>query len=170
MRNFLADLSHLLQAADRMMGESGWEPKDSNCLDGLSYSVSTGAKWMPGVASRTYRNASDFPGIAIMIAIILMDDIEYKYELLEPVVAASVFKVADDFRIYGWQAHFFGWNKVSSDGKPLTMKKKDEPDWKSSWGWSELTMLGRPLVEITNEGQLAELVIQPVLKLINKRA
>lgn len=168
-RHFFGDLSLLLVAGDRLMGERSWVPVDeSSCLFGLSYSVSQGQQWMPRVAERQY-TSQEHPRIVAMISLIL-DDYGEDFTLKEPIVSGSYFVISDEVSedaiwIHHWNAYWFGWRSGSLNGTPITIDQKD-PNWKAKWKWRHMQVFGQPLVEINSQQTLQERIVDPLLNLI----
>jgi hypothetical protein len=174
VRNFLGDLSQLLVAAESLLGERSWAPiGDDNCLVWLSYSVHQGHQWMPRIALRRYINEPEFPRVLAQISL-LLDDHEMDFRIAEPVISGSYFvfpeETAEQKHKLKKSRHacWVGYRSVGLDGKPLTIDEKD-PGWDSKWGWKYMQVFGRPLVEVTSQAQLKEMITDPLLHLIRQR-
>ena len=172
MRNFMGDIGQLLMTADGIMGEESWEPLwGTGCLAEMSYTVSSGHKWIPREAIRPYKNYDSYPGIIAVISI-LLDDYQREYKIQEPAVTASYFALPEEtakeaMKIEFWKGRCLGWCKVELDGTPDSIDKY-EPEWKTTYGWKHMEVFGWPLVEITKETLLKERIIDPLLQMIDR--
>jgi hypothetical protein len=172
MRDFLGDVSLLLRSADALMAEKSWETLGgSGCLSDMSYSVNAGHLWMPREASRSYRNSSEYPNIVAMVAV-LLDDFQRDYRVTEPVVSASYFIFPVDTsekitKLELWQSGWFGWLEAQRNGAPVEMDDKCR-EWEEENRWKYMQVFGRPLVEVNNEALLKEMIIDPLLRLIEQ--
>jgi len=175
MRAFLGDVSQLMVTAEALMGESSWEPiwGTASCTADMSYSISGGRKWMPREAARPYVNAEAYPRIVALVAVLLDDD-GRDYRIDEPVVSASYFVFPEtdgewEPRLDFWNAKWFGWCKPGLDGTPGS-RDSQHPKWQASYGWTYMQVFGRPLVEIADETKLKELIVDPLLGLVEDHA
>jgi len=172
MRAFLGDVSMLLQTADKLMEAQAWEGLwGANSLFEMSYRVGSGTSWMPREAVRVYRNESRYAQIMAMVSVLLDDD-AVDYKLDQPVVSASCYVMQPGKKeLLYWNCRWFGWWELEADGTVERIGKDDkDAAWKPSWGWDEMHVFGRPLVEITDEAKLKELIIDPLFKLIDAQA
>jgi hypothetical protein len=171
VRLFFGDLGRLLTAADGLMDERGWEPLgDGSCLFWTSMNIAKGEHWIPRIASRHYRNAENFPRTVTVVTLLLDDSDITDFRLSEPTVSGSFFtfpvEIPED-KVYldRWNACWFGYCQASLDGTPCTIDKTDS-DWQASWRWDYMQVFGRPLVGITSQEVLSELIVVPLLKLV----
>lgn len=169
VRNFLNDLGQLLVAGDMLMAAQSWEPTgDATCLQGLSYGVYEGRRWMPRAAYRRYRNAAEYPRILAMISLLL--DEEKHYALKEPLICGLFFLFPEgtreeDVSVDPWNALWPGWRDAPTDGTPIAVDEHDS-EWKAKWGWRYMQAFARPLVEVTNQDTLKEKLVDPLLAAI----
>ena len=170
VRAFLNDLSQLLLASDMLMAARAWEPVgDNSCLNGLSYSVYEGRRWLPRAAFRRYTNAEDYPGMLAMTSLLLDEHDEYK--LTEPLVCGLYFVFPeetpkDEVSVEPWNALWPGWMEAPKDGSPVVLDENYEY-WKQKWGFRYAKMFARPLVDVANQDALNEKVIQPLQAMID---
>ncbi len=166
IRDFFSDVSQLLVTAQTLMAQHGWETgKDSNCLFGLSYSVYQGRQWLPRFAARKMTNGAAFPGVVAMVSV-LLDDVDESSRLTEPVVAAGYFLMSSGLGVPdNWHACWFGWRGEAPDGRPYSVADTD-PNWKSNWGWRWHEGFARPLVSVTDQASLENLIVNPFLAMI----
>src|SRR4051812_27218413 len=133
VRDFLSDLGQLLVAGDALMVERSWQPVgDAICLQGLSYSVYEGRRWMPRGAFRQYVNKADYPRFVALISLLLADHRDF--ELTEPIVSGSSFVfpegMADgQISVAAWNTYWAGWRQAPLDGSPISITDAD-PYWK----------------------------------------
>lgn len=171
MRNFLGDVSQLLNTTDALMGEKSWEPLwGSSCVGELSYTVSSGHKWMPREAWRPYKNAEAYPNVIAIITAFL-DDYQREYKLSEPIVSAAYFVFPEDqkdeaTKLGSWHTRCFGWCKTPLDGT-IDSIDKYKPEWKTTYGGKHMEVFGWPLVDITKETLLKDRIIDPLLQMID---
>jgi len=172
MRNFLGDISKLLRTADVHMGELSWESLwGSGSLGEMSYSVAAGHLWMPREAARAYRNKESYPDVLAMVAV-LLDDFQQEYKLTEPIVSASYFVFPSGISekkmvLEYWQSRWFGWCSCLPDGTLLYVDENNDDLYEQEFNWNYMGVFGRPLVEISNEKLLKDLLIDPLVKHIN---
>jgi hypothetical protein len=170
VRDFLSDLAQLLVAGDGLMAEHSWEPVgDATCLQGLSYSMYQGRLWLPRAAFRRYTNKAEQPRVVAMISLILDEEIE---KLTEPVLAGTEFVFPDttpEEKIWvgPWNASWAGWRKAPLDGSPIIVDDNDQ-HWNKSWGWRYMKTFARPLVNVTSQSTLQELIVAPLLGLLRE--
>ncbi len=170
VRNFFGDLGHLLVAADALLGERSWQPiGDASCLVWLSYSVYQGQQWIPRMAYRRYLNPPEFPGVLAQVSL-LLDDYEMEFKLTEPVVSGSYFVLASEgAQLKRWHTCWFAYRSPPLDGTPLTINNTDR-HWDPGWGWSHMQVFGRPLVEVTSQALLQQMITDPLLRLIRQHS
>jgi hypothetical protein len=172
VRNFFGDLSQLLVAGDALLGERSWEPAgDPHCLAWLSSSVHQGHQWVPRVAFRRYTNPAECPRVLAQISL-LLDDHDMDFKLTEPVVTGSYFDFTgataeEKLQLKRRHACWFGYRSPPLDGTPLTITDTD-PSWAPSWRWRHMQVFGRPLVEVTSQASLQQVITDPLLHLIRQ--
>lgn len=166
IRAFFSDVSQLLVTAQTLMAQHGWQTGEgANCVYELSGSVYLGRQWFPRVAARKMTNATAFPDIVAMVAV-LLDDVNESVKFTEPVVAGGYFLMSSKQEALGnWNASWFLWRGQAADGRSYTVADSD-PGWKSGWGWRWHEGFARPLVAVTDQAKLEELVVSPLLAMI----
>ena len=170
VRQFFADIGRLLQAAEGIMAERGWEVVgDATCLFWTSAHVGKAAHWLPRIATRQYVCPEQAPRIMAIVSV-LIDDFDMGYTLTEPAVSGAYFVLPDETPsnqcwLEKWNACWVGYRSVPLDGSPYTVDMND-PYWKPVNRFKYMQVFGRPLVEITNQDALKEKIIDPLLGLI----
>jgi hypothetical protein len=166
IRAFFSDVSQLLLTTQTLMAQHGWKTVEgANCVYKLSGSVYLGRQWLPRVAARKMTNTTAFPGVVAMVSV-LLDEVNESVKFTEPVVAGGYFLMSSEQEALGsWNASWFLWRGQAADGRPYTVADSD-PDWKSSWGWGWHEGFARPLVAVTDQAKLEELVVNPLLAMI----
>jgi hypothetical protein len=165
VRDFLNDLGQLLVAGDMLMAAHSWEPVgDTTCLQGLSYSLYEGRRWMPRAAYRRYTN-TEYLRVVAMTSVLL--DEKDDYSLTEPLVCGLFFVFPEgtpprDVSVEPWNALWPGWRGALPDGSQVVIDETD-PYWKNKWGWRYMKAFACPLVEITSQDALKEKIIDPLL-------
>jgi hypothetical protein len=166
IQDFYLDVSQLLITAQTLMGGHGWEPeKELNCLIGISYSVNQGKQWLPRIAFRRMTNPATFPGIVAVIAV-LLDNLDNYSKLTEPVVAGGYFlMLPEQVRLDSGNVYWFGWRGQETDGRTYTVTKTDS-GYREKYGWQRHEGFLRPLVEVNNQARVEELVVKPLVAMI----
>lgn len=168
----------LLMDADRLLGESGWEPTNTIAPSGFSYSLNTPERWYARWAVRFYTPAppvSNDPTIdqVLFVSIHFASDLKggLPTDVGEPVVSAGRLKykkpmtaktASKNYDYYMCKYWFFGEPHPELEGWRRTIGSKFSENLEGS----ETFVV--PLFNITSSKKLKELVIDPLLAVTEK--
>lgn len=181
VRDFYRQVSLLLQDADRLMGERGWEcSHGSRAIHGETGSLQSTQKWIPDVVFRFYVSSEEHPHTLAHISI-LVSDLESKFRnFTEPRLSAGFWawdSTVSAERIRNrkglWDYH---WARTNGFNDPLhngdvcaqpreTWSAEDQaadPHFLGEWSF------GYPLVQFGSAEDLGRAIVVPLLKLIDE--
>jgi hypothetical protein len=168
----------LLMDADRLLGESGWEPTNTVAPSGFSYSLNTPERWYARWAVRFYTLTtpeSNDPTIdqVLFVSIHFASDQKggLTTEVDDPLVSAGRLKykksmtaktASKNYDYYMCKYWFFGEPHPELEGWRRTIGSKFSENLEGS----ETFVV--PLFNITSSKKLKELVIDPLLAITEK--
>lgn len=176
VRRFCGQLADLLGAADRLVGQAGWDSLSSVAYASSSASIDKPERWFPREVFRFYRT-EDSPHLLMWVALLLDDDRkkEYSRPLTEPLATAGWFEFPEQApesvgadRL--WWSRFHGYmDDRRDDGTINTVVPKEA--WKADYRedyypFTRASTLATPLAGVTTVAQLDERLIAPLLAAI----
>lgn len=93
-------------------------------------------------------------------------------KLTEPVISGAYFVFAkgppvEQVSVDPWNASWAGWRNAPLNGEPVAVHDTD-PNWRKAWRWRSMRTFARPLVDVTDQTALKDLVISPLLTMIRE--
>ena len=153
------------------MLKEDFKSEGSTAIDGLSWSISNAAQWIPTYAFRFYRH-KDFPKCIAFISVLLDDDIiEHEYSIKEPIVTAGfLYFNQTDVSLTGnyWLAKYFGYmlnnRNIATDG---TLFKSDcYSEGRINLNYAKV--FAQPLTSIKNAIDVQDLIVTNLITVVKK--
>lgn len=177
---FCEQSSLLLRTIDDQMSKEGWEACSNTVTVGGSNSVLCPECWFPNILFRFYEH-NDHKQLLVFVSILLNDDVDGEYKLVEPVVTAGYFDYGAGKEVgKNWEyfyAKWYGYNMKHGNEETIF---KSEKNWKEEWlkkfpkddvesyPFESWKCFGLPLISITNARDVESKIVNPLLKILPK--
>ena len=176
MKIIFKDISRLLETVDDLMEKNGWNPawktQKNLCLLQTSTSLKKPHQWMPSEIFRFYKKNDGYK--LSFVSILLDDDIDEWYTILEPLITAGYIKGKEDLteRLdYGWPRIYGYMGKEEHDGKSVSFKEEieDAKEKDNPYAFESGEGFGWPLTSIKNTEDIQNKIIIPLIKLLKEK-
>jgi len=168
-------ISDMLGAADRLMGEDGWQPISNTAAFERSGSLYEPQKWFPSEVFRLYISENS-PHILAFVSVLLFDRYKEFDHFTEPVISAGWLdygtgkKVGKNWEY--WYARFHGYMEDRKDDGALC-ELTPSADWpqdqkKYDYKFKTANTFGFPLMSINTAEDLKSKITDQLLDHIAK--
>lgn len=173
---FCKQVSDMLGAADRLMGESGWRPWSNTAAYERSGHIYEPNKWFPCEVFRFYATEDNL-SILPFISVLLFDRYNEFYDFNEPLITAGWFDYGKGKKIgknwYYWYARFHGYIENRKDDGTL-YSVTPASDWpedqqKYNFKFRDFHTFGLPLISIQTAEDLKTKVTDILLNHIKEK-
>jgi hypothetical protein len=178
VKEFLNQVSLVLQDADRLMAESGWECVHGNLAIVGSNSLEAPHQWMPSNVFRFYCSTDEASNTLACISVLLDDRKEQFIGFTEPLLSAAVWTFdPETSREQVMKRKVWGYSWCRSNGEREFHDGRICPYPRDRWPVEDQESdphclgdwcFGYPLVEFSSAADIEEKVVKPLLELIEK--
>jgi len=167
MGTLFDNVQKLLMTIDDKMNEKNWEALNNTVMSERSGSIQNPQKWLPDVLFRHYKN-NDYKNLLVFISILLNDDQFGEYTISEPYLSIGFFDYVNEVDVPEyWHARWFGYFiKKVEDNKIIDSYPGWEKDRKAKYPFKHWKCFGLPLTDITNDKDIEQKIINPLLSIL----
>ena len=178
VRDFMKQVSLVLQDADRLMGDHGWECVHRNiATKGGSNALEGAPKWLPYWACRFYAATDEDSNTLVCISVV-MDDKHGEYQnFTEPLLAGAVWTFDDEIthddilNRKGWGLGWCDANAISDDIHDGRIVAHPRETWSEEEQQGDLHCLGEwsfgyPIIQLSSAADIEQKIVKPLLALI----